>query len=168
MQTKRNDRLIDASAFVAPGATVIGDVTLAEQTSVWFGAVVRGDTESIHIGARTNVQDLSVLHADPGFPLIIGRGVTVGHAAVVHGATIGDDTMVGIRAVVLNGAKIGAGCLVGAGCVVTEGMMVPDGQLVLGVPARIVRPVSSEHRTRIIEAAQHYVHAADIYRKSLA
>lgn len=155
-----------ANAFVAPNATVRGNVVLEEQTSVWFGAVVRGDTELVEIGARTNVQDLAVLHADPGFPCRLGTDVTIGHAAVVHGATVEDGALIGIRAVVLNGAVVGAGAIVGAGAVVTEGMVIPPRKLVVGVPARIVRDLNEADIERNRHAASHYVEAARTYLAS--
>lgn len=154
---------IASSAFIALGATVLGRVRLGEQSSVWFGAVVRGDTEWIEIGSRSNIQDLSVIHADPGFPTFIGDDVTVGHGAIVHGAKIGDGAMIGIRATVLNGAVIGAGSLIGAGAVVTEGCEIPAGYLALGIPAKVVRPLNDNDRERLLHAAQHYVLASRQY-----
>src|SRR5258708_2677926 len=126
--------LVHASVFIAPGARVMGDVTLEEDASVWFNAVLRGDTETVRVGRRTNVQDLCMLHADPGFPCIVGEGVTVGHGAIVHGARIGDNVVVGMHSVVMNGATIGADSIVAVGAVVTEGTEVPPGSLVMGVP----------------------------------
>lgn len=156
--------LIHPDAFVAPGATVRGNVRLGAGASVWFGAVVRGDTEAIEIGERSNIQDLSVLHADPGFACRIGNDVTIGHAAVVHGAIVSDGAMIGIRAVVLNGATIGAGAIVGAGAVVTEGMNIPAGHLAVGIPAKVVRELTAENVERVRQAAEHYVRAAGEYR----
>ena len=156
---------IDASAYIAPGAVVLGDVTVGAEASVWFGAVIRGDTERIVIGRQTNVQDLCVIHADAGLPCIIGQRVTLGHAAIVHGATVDDDVMIGIRATVLNGARIGAGSIIAAGAVVTEGMIVPPNSLVMGVPAKIRGETTAAHRERIRHAAEHYVAAAKEYRK---
>jgi carbonic anhydrase/acetyltransferase-like protein (isoleucine patch superfamily) len=154
---------IDASAFVAAGAVVLGDVTIAADASIWFGAVVRGDTERIAIGRGTNVQDLCVIHADAGLPCVIGERVTLGHAAIVHGATIDDDVMIGIRATVLNGAHVGTGSIVAAGAVVPEGMIVPPNSLVMGVPAKIKGETTEAHRARIRHAAEHYVAAAKEY-----
>lgn len=154
------------SVFVAPGATVLGDVSIGEDSGVWFGAVIRGDTERITIGNRTNVQDLCVIHADPGLPCTIGDGVTLGHGAIVHGAAVHDNVMIGIRATVLNGATIGAGSIVAAGSIVTEGTEVPPDSLVMGVPGKVVRTVSDEQRQRIQSAAEHYVSAAKAYRSS--
>lgn len=158
--------LIHPSAYLAPTAVVRGGVRIEREASIWFGAVVRGDTAPIEIGQRTNVQDLAVLHADPGTPCRLGDDVTVGHGAVVHGATVESEVMIGIRAVVLNGAYIGGGSIVGAGAVVTEGTTVPAGSLVVGVPARVIRPVSERDQERIRLAAQHYVAAAARYREA--
>ena len=151
-------------AYIAASATIRGRVKIGRQSSVWFGAVVRGDTELVEIGSRSNVQDLSVLHADPGYPCHIGDDVTVGHAAVVHGATIGNGALIGIRAVVLNGATIGGGAIVGAGAVVTEGMEIPAGHLAVGVPAKVIRELTSEDIERLRQTAGHYVAAAVAYR----
>ncbi|MDQ0989622.1 gamma carbonic anhydrase family protein [Streptomyces sp. V3I7] len=137
---------IDEEAFVAPTASVIGDVTLLPGASVWYGAVVRGDVERITVGAGSNVQDNVTLHADPGFPVTIGERVSVGHNAVVHGATVEDDCLVGMGATVLNGAMIGAGSLVAAQALVPQGMVVPPGSLVAGVPAKVRRELSEEER----------------------
>lgn len=155
---------IDPTAFIADNATVIGRVRVGSGASIWFGAVVRGDTDEISIGDRSNVQDQCVLHCDPGFPCVIGNDVTIGHAAVVHGATVGDGALIGIRAVILNGAKIGAGAIVGAGAVVTEGMEVPAGHLAVGVPAKVIRELTPENVARLKRGAQHYVDAAKVYR----
>lgn len=158
---------IAESAWVADSAEVMGDVVLGEEVSIWFGVVARGDTDTIRIGARTNIQDLSVLHADIGVPLTIGSGVTVGHKAMLHGCTIGDDSLIGIGAVVLNGAKIGKGCLVGAGSLVTEGKEFPDGAMIMGSPARVVRQLTPEQLQRLRLSAQHYVDNARRFKTSL-
>lgn len=148
-------------AFIAPTASVMGRVTLGEDASVWYGAVVRADVERIEIGPRTNVQDGAVLHADPGAPTVIGPGVTVGHGAIVHGATIGEGTLVGMRATVLNRAKVGRFCLIGAHALVTEGMDIPDYSMVLGTPAKIVRPLDPAPTEAMLRAsAEHYVEMA--------
>jgi carbonic anhydrase/acetyltransferase-like protein (isoleucine patch superfamily) len=152
--------LVHPSVFVARGAIVLGDVTIGEQSSVWFNAVVRGDTESIRIGCRTNVQDGAILHADPGFPCTLGDDVTIGHGAIVHGATVGHRVLIGMRAVVMNGAEIGEECVIGVGAVVTEGMRIPARSVVLGLPGKVARDVSSDDLTRIRHAAEHYVTAA--------
>jgi carbonic anhydrase/acetyltransferase-like protein (isoleucine patch superfamily) len=156
--------LIDDSAFVAGNATIRGRVLIGANASVWFGTVVRGDTEEVSIGEGSNIQDLCVLHADPGFPCRIGRNVTVGHAAVVHGATVCDEAMIGIRAVVLNGATVESGAIVGAGAVVREGDTIPAGHLAVGIPAKVVRPIDEQDAARIRRAAGHYVHSARVYR----
>lgn len=152
------------TAYIAPSAVVVGDVTLGEDSSVWFNAVIRGDTEAIRIGNRTNVQDGAILHADEGLPCVLGDDVTVGHAAVVHGAIVGDRVIVGIKSVVLNGVKIGEDSVIAAGAVVPEGMEIPPGSLVMGVPAKIRGQVSEEHRERIRFAAAHYVENAKRFR----
>lgn len=155
------------SAWVADSAEVMGDVTLGNQVGIWFGVVVRGDTDAIRIGERTNIQDLSVLHADVGMPLSIGSGVTVGHKAMLHGCTVGDDSLIGIGAVVLNGAKIGKGCLVGAGSLVTEGKEFPDGSMIIGSPAKVVRQLTPEQLEGLRQSAQHYVANAQRFKASL-
>lgn len=151
---------VHPSAFVADSAQVIGDVCLAEDSSVWFGTVIRGDTEHISVGAGSNIQDASVLHADRGFPLTIGERVTVGHKVMLHGCTVGDESLIGIGAVVLNGAKIGRHCLVGAGSLVTEGKEFPDGSMILGSPARVVRQLTPEQIEGLRRSAAHYVENA--------
>ncbi len=148
---------VAATAWVAESAQVVGRVRLGDDASVWDGAVLRGDTETITVGARSNVQEGSVLHADPGFPLVIGGGVTVGHQAMLHGCTIGDHTLVGIQAVVLNGATIGRDCLVAAGALVTEGKAFGDRQLIVGAPAKAVRELGDDEVERLRAAARHYV-----------
>lgn len=158
---------INASAWVADSAQVIGNVTLAADSSVWFGVVVRGDTEAISVGQGSNVQDGSVLHADPGMPLVIGDNVTIGHQVMLHGCTIGDNTLIGIQAVVLNGAKIGKNCLVGAGSLVTEGKEFPDGSMIFGSPAKAVRQLSTEQIEGLKTIASHYVDNARRYRSGL-
>jgi carbonic anhydrase/acetyltransferase-like protein (isoleucine patch superfamily) len=155
------------SAWVADSAEVMGDVVLGEEVSLWFGVVARGDTAAIRIGAQTNVQDLSVLHADVGMPLTIGSGVTVGHKAMLHGCTVGDDSLIGIGAVVLNGAKIGKGCLVGAGSLVTEGKEFPDGSMIMGTPAKVVRQLTPEQLQGLRDSARHYVANAQRFKTSL-
>lgn len=164
VDTGRYPELIDPTAFIAEGAILRGRVELAEQTSVWFGAVLRGDVDTITIGARSNVQDLAVLHCDPGYPCQLGEDVTIGHAAVVHGATIDSAVLIGIRAVVLNGASIGSGSIIGAGAVVTEGAEIPPGSLVVGVPGKVIRPTSEAQRESILRNAANYVASAAKYR----
>ena len=155
------------SAFVADSAAVIGRVSLGEQSSVWFAAVLRGDNEPITIGARTSIQDGAVLHTDPGSPCVIGDDVIVGHQAMLHGCVIGDGSLVGIQAVVLNGARIGKGCLVGAGAVVTEGKEFPDHTLILGAPAKAVKTLTEEQVARMKLGAASYVHNTARYRRDL-
>lgn len=144
-------------AWVAENAQVIGNVQMGEDSSVWFGAVARGDTETIRIGRNSNVQDLSVLHADIGSPLTIGDNVTVGHQVMLHGCTIGDNSLIGIQAVVLNNAKIGRNCIVGAGSVVTEGKEFPDNSLIIGAPAKVVRTLDEAAAAKLRQSAEHYV-----------
>lgn len=157
---------IDSAAFVAPGAVVLGNVTIGAESSVWYNAVIRGDTEAIRIGKQTNVQDLCCLHADPGFPCTLGDRVTVGHGAIVHGATVEDDVLIGMKAVVMNGAHIGKGSLVAVGAVVLERMQVPPGSVVMGSPARIKRQLEEKDIARIRHAAEHYVEASKALRSS--
>ncbi|MEV0838245.1 gamma carbonic anhydrase family protein [Actinocatenispora sera] len=149
---------------VLPGATVVGDVSLADDVGVWYGAVLRGDVAPVSIGAASNVQDTAVLHADPGFPASIGARVTIGHGAVVHGATVGDDCLIGMRATVLNGARIEPGCLIAAGAVVPPGAQVPAGSLVAGVPGKVRRPVSDAEAATIAASWQLYVALAHRHR----
>lgn len=156
------------SNFIAPNATIIGDVSMAQQASVWFGVVVRGDAEKIRIGAHSNVQDAAVLHADPGYPLDIGEYVTVGHKAMLHGCSIGDCSLVGINAVVLNGAKIGKHCLIGANALVTENTEIPDGSLVLGSPGRVVKQLGEEQRAALKLSAEQYVLNSQRFIRDLA
>jgi len=155
------------SAWVADSAEVMGDVALGDEVGIWFGVVVRGDTAPITVGARTNIQDLSVLHADLGLPLTIGAGVTVGHKAMLHGCTIGDNSLIGIGAVVLNGAKIGQSCLVGAGALVTEGKEFPDGSMIIGSPAKVVRSLTPEQLQGLRQSADHYVANAQRFKATL-
>ena len=143
--------------WIAPTASVTGHVTLKKNVSIWFGAVVRGDVETIEIGENTNIQDGSVLHADPGYPLSIGSDVTVGHMVMLHGCEIGSNSLIGIGAVVLNGAKIGRNCLIGARALITEGKEIPDGSLVVGAPGRVVRTLSEYEIKGLTESAQRYV-----------
>lgn len=159
-------RLAD-SAWVADSAQVIGNVVLGEGSSVWFGAVLRGDTETITLGAGSNIQDGSVLHADLGFPMTVGANVTVGHQVMLHGCTIGDESLIGIGATVLNGAKIGRNCLVGAGSLVTEGKEFPDGSMIIGSPARVVKSLTPEQIEGLRLSAHHYIVNAERYRKGL-
>jgi carbonic anhydrase/acetyltransferase-like protein (isoleucine patch superfamily) len=153
-----------ATAWVADSATVLGRVTMGENSSVWYGAVLRGDNDTITLGDRVNIQDGSVLHTDHGYPMVLGKDVSVGHQVMLHGCTIGEGSLIGIQAVVLNGAKIGRNCLVGAGSVVTEGKEFPDNSLILGSPAKAVRELSPEQAARVRAAAEHYVDKAAHHR----
>ena len=158
---------VAASAWVADSGQVMGDVVLGEDASVWFGTVVRGDTARITIGAGTNVQDASVLHADIGQPLVIGERVTVGHQVMLHGCTVGDESLIGIGAIVLNGAKIGRNCLVGAGSLVTEGKEFPDGSMILRSPAKVVRQLTPEQIEGLRQSARHYMENARRFKAGL-
>jgi len=155
------------SAWIADSAQVIGHVTLGPDASVWFGCVLRGDTESMSIGEGSNIQDLTVMHADYGMPLTVGKHVTVGHKVMLHGCTIGDESLIGIGAVVLNGARIGKNCLVGAGSLVTEGKEFPDGSMIMGTPARVVRQLTPEQIEGLRNSARHYIENARKFRASL-
>jgi carbonic anhydrase/acetyltransferase-like protein (isoleucine patch superfamily) len=154
-------------AWVADSAQVIGTVELGENASVWFGVVIRGDTETIRIGRNTNVQDGSVLHADEGVPLVLGDNVSVGHQVMLHGCTIGDGSLIGIQAVVLNNAKIGRNCIVGAGSVVTEGKEFPDNSLIFGSPAKLIRTIDEKGQQMLGHIAEHYVENSRRYARGL-
>ncbi|MGB9091506.1 MAG: gamma carbonic anhydrase family protein [Pseudomonas farsensis] len=155
------------SSWAAPTAALIGKVRLQARASVWFGAVLRGDNELIDIGEDSNVQDGTVMHTDMGSPLTLGRGVTVGHNAMLHGCTVGDYSLIGINAVILNGARIGKHCIIGANALIPEGKEIPDGSLVMGSPGKVVRELS-EQQMRMLEAsAAHYVHNAQRYAREL-
>jgi carbonic anhydrase/acetyltransferase-like protein (isoleucine patch superfamily) len=156
--------VVDPAAFAAPTSVILGDVRVAEGASVWYHTVLRGDSESISIGAGSNVQDNCTVHADPGFPAVVGAGVTVGHNTVLHGCVIEDDVLVGMGATVLNGARIGTGSLVAAAALVPQGMVVPPGSLVAGVPAKVRRQLSAEERDVIRLNAEHYVSLAEVHR----
>lgn len=153
--------------FIADGARIIGQVRLRSKSSVWFNCVLRGDTALIDLGSGSNVQDGSVLHADPGFPLTIGDNVTVGHKVMLHGCTIGNNTLIGIGSTVLNGAVIAENCMVGANALITENKSFPAGSLILGSPARVVRALSAEEIAAMGDAAEHYVANAARYRQEL-
>jgi len=158
---------VAASAYIAPNAAVIGHVILADNATVWFGATLRGDNEAISVGANSNVQDSAVLHTDPGFPLVIGRDVSIGHQAMLHGCTVGDGSLIGIQSVVLNAAIIGKSCLVGAGAVVTERKIFADGSLILGAPAKVVRELTAEERENLLKVAANYAERGAYYRTHL-
>lgn len=158
---------IGAGAWAAPSADLIGDVRLGEGASVWFAAVIRADNTPIEVGPKSNIQDGAIGHSDPGFPLTIGAGVTVGHQAILHGCTIGAGALIGMGAKILNGATIGAGCLVGAGALVTEGKSFEAGMLIVGVPARVVRPLTEQELAGLQFSAEHYAEKAARYARSL-
>jgi carbonic anhydrase/acetyltransferase-like protein (isoleucine patch superfamily) len=158
---------LGAGAWVADSAQLIGQVELGEDASVWFGAILRGDAERLRVGRGSNVQDGSVLHADPGFPLILGEHVSIGHQVMLHGCSVGDGTLIGIQAVVLNGAKIGRHCLVGAGALITEGKEFPDGSMILGAPAKVVRQLTAEQVAGLQRIAEHYVENAKRFSAGL-
>jgi carbonic anhydrase/acetyltransferase-like protein (isoleucine patch superfamily) len=157
---------IDPSAFIAPGAVVVGDVTVGAEASLWFGAVARGDLQAIVIGPRTNVQDGCILHVEAGAPCLLGAGVTLGHGAVVHGATVEDDVLIGIRATVRSGARIGRESIIAAGALVPPGMVVPPGSMVMGLPGRVVRALTDADRAMIRDAAAHYCGYARRYQRA--
>lgn len=156
--------VIDPTAFLAPGCVVLGDVTLGARCNVWYGAVIRGDMDRVTIGDSTNIQDGAVLHEDPGFPLTIGRDVTVGHNATVHGCTIGDNTVIGMGAVVLDGAVIGRDCIIGAGSLVPQNMEIPDGSIAFGSPCKVRRSMSEEDIAENKKNAEEYLTLAELHR----
>jgi carbonic anhydrase/acetyltransferase-like protein (isoleucine patch superfamily) len=158
---------IDASSFVADTASVIGKVSLHANSSVWFGVTIRGDNERITIGENSNVQEGTVMHTDMGYPLDIGKNVTIGHQAMLHGCTVGDGALVGIQAVILNGAKIGKGCLVGAGALVTEGKEFPNYSLIIGAPAKAVRQLTPDEVAGLADAADSYVKRSQLFKTQL-
>lgn len=154
---------IGQDVFIAPTATLIGDIVLEEKASVWFGAILRGDSDRITIGARTNIQDGVIIHVDPGVPVHIGTGVVVGHGAIVHGARVGDHSLVGMRASLLNGVQMGRGCIIGAHSLLTEGTVIPDYSLVMGTPGKVVKQLTEEQVEKIKTNAEHYVALAGRY-----
>jgi carbonic anhydrase/acetyltransferase-like protein (isoleucine patch superfamily) len=164
---QRPDLPADERYWVAESATVIGTVRLKRDASVWYGASLRGDNEWVEVGERSNIQENCILHTDIGFPLTIGANCTIGHAVILHGCTIADDSLIGMGAIVLNGVKIGRNCLVGAGAVVTEGKVFPDNSLIVGAPARAVRQVDDKILQLIVESADFYVNNWQRYRKGL-
>ena len=163
----RAPKFLGPDYFIADSAAVIGDVTLHQNASIWFNCVVRGDTDELIIGENSNIQDGSVVHTDPGIKLRVGRDVTVGHLCMLHGCEIGDNTLIGIKSVILNRAKIGKNCIIGANTLITEGKVIPDGSLVMGSPGKIVRPVTPDEIVMLKEQAQHYVENARRYRQHL-
>jgi len=163
----KHEPVLDGDYYVADSAIVLGKVRLCKDASIWFGAVLRGDTELITVGEGSNVQECSVLHTDLGFPLNIGKDVTIGHKVMLHGCTIGDGSLIGINSVVLNGAKIGKGCLIGANALITEGMEVPDGSLVLGSPGKIKGELSEDQQNGLLLSAKHYVQNGKRFKEGL-
>lgn len=155
--------VLDPSVFVAPGATVVGEVTIGARSSIWFGTVLRGDGAPITVGAETSIQDLTIVHVDADAPAVIGDRVTVGHRSIIHGCTIADDCLIGMGSIVLSHARIGAGSLVGAGALVKEGQVIPPGSLAVGSPARVIGPVADHHRAAIADGTQHYVELSRAY-----
>ncbi|ARU87688.1 gamma carbonic anhydrase family protein [Pseudomonas sp. M30-35] len=169
MKYRLGQSAVDAhpESWAAPNATLVGKIKLEQGASVWFNAVLRGDNELIHIGEHSNVQDGSVMHTDMGFPLTLGKGVTVGHNAMLHGCTVGDYSLIGINAVVLNGAKIGKYCIIGANSLIGEGKEIPDGSLVMGSPGKVVRELTDVQKKMLEASAAHYVHNAQRYAREL-
>ncbi len=157
---------VHETSWIAPNATVIGQVTLGEQVGIWYNAVLRADMDSITIGDRTNIQDGCVLHADPNTPLVVGSGVSVGHNAILHGCTIGDDVLVGMGATVLNDAKVGAGSLIAANALISQGVEIPPGSLVAGIPAKVRRPLSDAEQDHIRQVAAVYLHALQLHSEA--
>ena len=153
--------------YVAHDATLVGSIILEQDVNVWFKVVIRADNDQVHIGARTNVQDASVLHVDPGYPMNIGRDVTIGHKVMLHGCTIGDGALIGINSVIMNGAKIGAGSLIGANSLIAEGKEIPPGVLVLGSPGKIIRELKPEERANLLKVAAGYVERSRLYKTGL-
>jgi len=160
-------RLVGAGHYIAYDATLVGSITLLEDANVWFKVVIRAENDQITIGEGTNVQDGSVLHVDPGYPLTLGRDVTIGHKVMLHGCTVGDGALVGINSVVMNGAKIGAGSLIGANTLIPEGKEIPEGVLVVGSPGKVVRELTGEQKASLRGIARGYVERAALYRREL-
>jgi carbonic anhydrase/acetyltransferase-like protein (isoleucine patch superfamily) len=163
----RAPKFLGPDYFIAESAAVIGSVTLGQNASVWFNCVLRGDTDDLIIGENTNIQDGSVLHTDPGIKLRIGRDVTVGHLCMLHGCEVGDNTLIGIGAVILNNVRIGRNCIIGAKALITEGKQIPDNSLVMGAPGKVVRPVTEQEARFLTMQAAHYVQNAARYRQHL-
>ena len=166
INTQFRPNQIHPSVFIAAGVMIVGDVTLHENVSLWFNAVLRGDTEALTIGAGSNVQDGAVLHADPGCPTIVGAGCTIGHGAIVHGARISDNTLVGMGAIVLNGATVGENCIIGAGALLTQDKVFPSGSLILGSPAKVMRALTDEEIMANRRSAEGYIQKAAAYKSS--
>ena len=163
----RKLEILGDNYFIADSASVIGSVVMHQNASIWFGAVLRGVNDVITIGENSNVQDLSVLHVDPGFPLTIGKNVTVGHKVMLHGCEIGDNSLVGINSVILNGAKIGKNCLIGANSLISENKVIPDGSLVMGSPGKVVKQLTEDQMKGLEMSALHYVENFKRYKRDL-
>jgi len=163
----RAPKFLGPDYFIADSAAVIGDVTLHQNASIWFNCVVRGDTDELIIGENSNIQDGSVVHTDPGIKLRVGRDVTVGHLCMLHGCEIGDNSLIGIKSVILNRARIGRNCIIGANTLITEGKVIPDGSLVMGSPGKVVRQVTPQETVMLTMQAAHYVENARRYRQHL-
>ena len=164
---EKNVPEVHPEAWIAPNATIIGKVKLEKNSSIWFNAVLRGDIELIKIGENSNIQDGSVLHTDPGFPITVGKRVTVGHMVMLHGCKISDDTLIGIGSIILNNAKIGKNCIIGAKALITENKEIPDNSLVIGSPGKVVREVSEEEKKAVFENTKHYQDNWKKYSKSI-
>ena len=164
---ERRPKLVGADHFIAPDATLVGDITLQAEASIWFQVVIRAENDRITLGENCNVQDASVLHVDPGYPLTLGPNVSIGHKVMLHGCTVGDGTLIGINSVVLNGARIGRSVLVGANTLITEGKQIPDGVLVVGSPGKIVRELRAEEKERLLGIASGYVERSRHYQREL-
>ena len=157
-------RQTDENVMIFPGAVVVGDVSFGPGCSVWYNAVIRGDGKPVTIGGGTNIQDNAVFHSGRLFPVVVGERVTVGHGAIVHGCTVGDNSLIGMGAILLNGSKVGKNCIVGAGAVVTGKMDAPDGSMILGNPARVVRPLTEQEIEGLQKSAEHYMELKEAYR----
>src|SRR4051812_27348227 len=164
---ERKPRLVGAHHYIAHDATLVGDITLENNANVWFQVVIRAENDRIHIGENCNIQDGSVLHVDPGFPLLLARNVSIGHKVMLHGCSVGEGTLIGINSVIMNGAKIGRGTLVGANTLIPEGKVIPDGVLVLGSPGKVVRELKPEDRDYLLKIAIGYVERSKMYRREL-
>jgi carbonic anhydrase/acetyltransferase-like protein (isoleucine patch superfamily) len=164
---ERRVQLLGEHHYVAHDATLVGDITLHNETSIWFKVVIRAENDRITIGERCNIQDASVLHVDPGYPMTLGNSVSVGHKVMLHGCTIGDGSLIGINSVIMNGARIGRGTLIGANTLIAEGKEIPDGVLVLGSPGKIVRELKQEERDYLLKVASGYVDRSRFYKTSL-
>lgn len=163
----RKVQIVGEDYFIADNATVIGSIIIHNDVGIWFNVVIRGDNDLITIGEGTNIQDGAVLHTDEGIPLNIGKGITVGHQAMLHGCTIGDNSLIGINAVVLNNAVIGKNCIIGANCLITQGKVIPDNSMVLGSPGKVVREVNEEEIAELKHSAEHYIQNYKRFKKGL-